>query len=172
MAEGKENTNAQGDDLYDEDEDDGIQENQFLTFGIASEIYGINILHVVEIIRLVKITSIPESLDFIKGIINLRGKIIPIMDVRIRFFLEEKEFDDRTCIVVVNIKGVEMGLIVDSVSEVIEIPEGNVEIMPNVSNSTQQRFVKGIGKIGDEVKILLDLDKLLFEEEIEKLKAM
>jgi len=165
--------NTKGMNLDDEDdEEDESQENRFLTFGIATEIYGISILSVVEIIRLVKIVNIPQSLPFIKGIINLRGKIIPVMSIRKRFDLTEKEFDDRTCIIVVNIKGVDIGLIVDKVSEVLEIPSDKVEAMPQIGNSGHQRFVKGIGKIGDEVKILLDLDKLLFEEELEKIKTL
>jgi len=156
----------------DDDDDDGIQENQFLTFGIASETYGINILQVMEIIRLVKITPIPETLAFIKGVINLRGKIIPVMDVRLRFNLASKDFDDRTCIVVVNIRDLEIGLIVDHVSEVLEIPAAHIEPMPTVNQSSHQRFVKGIGKMEGEVKILLDLDKLLFDEEIDQLKKV
>lgn len=150
--------------------DDRLQENQYLTFGIASEVYGINILSVVEIIRLINITSIPESFDFIKGIINLRGKIIPVMDVRIRFGIDEKAYDDRTCIVVTNIHGYEMGLIVDQVLEVVEIPNEQVEKMPSVGASTQQKFVKGIGKSEEGVRILLDLDRLLFEDEVGKIK--
>lgn len=166
----KENTSSAREMEDDLEEDDIIQENQFLTFEIAEEIYGINILSVVEIIRLLKITKIPESLSFIKGIINLRGKIIPVMDVRLRFSLDEREYDDRTCIVVVSIKGIDMGLIVDCVSEVIEIPETNIEAMPSLGGAGYQRFVKGIGKTEEGVKILLDLDKLLHDEELERIK--
>ena len=158
-------------DQFDE-EDDSLQEDQYLTFIIASETFGINILNIKEIIRIIKITSIPETLSFIKGVINLRGKIIPVMDVRIRFDLEERPFDDRTCIIVVHIKDLEMGLIVDRVAEVLEIPAKNVEPMPSMTTAVHHRFVKGFGKINDEVKILLDLDRLLFDEEIEHIKKI
>ncbi len=148
------------------------QENQYLTFTIGEEVYGINILNVLEIIRVVNITSVPDTFEFIKGIINLRGKIIPIMDVRIRFGFNERAFDDRTCIIVVNINNIEMGLIVDRVSEVLEIPSENIEPMPSLSQSGHQKFIKGIGKTEDGVKILLDLDKLLFESEIKQIKEI
>lgn len=152
------------------DDDEEIQENQFLTFSIAQEIYAINILNVVEIIRMIKITPLPETYTFIKGIINLRGKIIPVMDIRLRFSLPEKESDDRTCIIVVHIKDVEIGLIVDAVSEVTEIPTANIENMPDINKNSSQKYIQGLGKTGDQVKIILDLDRLLFEEQIEKLK--
>lgn len=161
----EENTKSIDEDI---DGDEGISENQFLTFALASETYGINILNVMEIIRMIKITDIPETFDFIKGIINLRGKIIPVMDVRIRFNIAEKEYGDRTCIIVINVKGVEMGLIVDNVNEVMEIPDARIEGMPSVSNSSHQRFVKGIGKTEGRITILLDLEKMLFDDDMKK----
>lgn len=163
--------NIENDDLTNDDIGDEIQENQFLTFGIEKETYAIDLLNVMEIIRLIQITPIPETFNFIKGIINLRGKIIPVMDVRMRFNLPEKAYEDRTCIIVVSIKGLEMGLIVDHVSEVLEIPENQIDSMPSVSKTTSQRFVRGIGKTEGGVKIILDLDKMLFDEEIEALKG-
>lgn len=162
-------------DLNTDDEsiidDDNNQENQFLTFTLGKEDYAINILNVVEIIRMLKITPIPETMTFIKGIINLRGKIIPIMDVRLRFGLEEKEHDDRTCIIVVHIRDVEIGLIVDAVSEVTEIESKYIEEMPDINKGQNQRYVKGLGKINNEVKVVLDMSRLLFDEEIEALKG-
>ena len=171
MAIGKEKTKIADDDLMNDDEGDEIQENQFLTFGIEKETYAIDLLNVMEIIRLIQITPIPETFNFIKGIINLRGKIIPVMDVRMRFNLSEKAYEDRTCIIVVSIKGLEMGLIVDHVSEVLEIPETQIDSMPSVSKTASQRFVRGIGKTDGGVKIILDLDKMLFDEELEALKG-
>lgn len=170
MAIDKERTKLADDENLVDDENDEIQENQFLTFGIEKETYAIDLLNVMEIIRLIQITPIPETFNFIKGIINLRGKIIPVMDVRLRFNIAEKGYEDRTCIIVVSIKGLEMGLIVDHVSEVLEIPEGQVDVMPSVSKTASQRFVRGIGKTDSGVKIILDLDKLLFDEEAEALK--
>jgi purine-binding chemotaxis protein CheW len=122
-----------------------------------------------EIIRIIKITPMPEMFDFLKGVINLRGNVIPVMDVRLRFGLKERDYDDRTCIIVVKIKDLEIGLIVDTVSEVIEIPEGQIEPPPKMHMKSQQKYIMGIGKTGDEVKILLDLNKLLFDEEIQKI---
>lgn len=170
-----ENTKGQVDEeTIDDDDDEGTisQEHQYLTFHIASEIYGIPILSVVEIIRMLQITPIPESLNFIKGIINLRGKIIPVMDVRLRFGLEERAHDDRTCIIVVNIQNIVMGLVVDQVAEVLEIPEKQVEPMPDVGQSDSKRYVKGIGRVDSGVKILLDLDKLIFEEALRKMQSL
>lgn len=155
-----------------DDEDIGGQENQFLTFNIGEETYGLNIQCVMEIIRILNFTPIPEMSEYIKGVINLRGKIIPVMDVRLRFALPPREYDDRTCIIVVRVQELEMGLIVDSVAEVIDIPEGQIEAAPRLGKVQTQRFVKGIGKVGDTVKIILDTDCLLFEEDIEKLKEV
>ena len=171
MSVEKEKTKvADTEDVILDEEGDEIQENQFLTFGIEKETYAIDLLNVIEIIRLIQITPIPEAFAFVKGIINLRGKIIPVMDVRMRFSISEKAYEDRTCIIVVNIKGLEMGLIVDHVSEVLEIPETQIDAMPTVSKTASQRFVKGIGKTDSGVKIILDLDKMLFDEEMEALK--
>lgn len=155
-----------------EDEEEEQQENKFLTFSISDETYGINILSVVEIIQIVEITKIPESLDYIKGIINLRGKIIPVMNVRLRFAMEEKEYDERTCIVVVNIHGIQMGMIVDAVSEVTEIPQDYIETMPSTSNAEQNKYVQGIGKTNEGVTILLDLDKLVGQEDVAHLNQI
>ena len=157
--------------IDDDDIDDEEQENQYLTFGIAEEVYGVSILQVREIIRIVKITPIPESAECIKGIINLRGKIIPVMDVRLRFGIEEKELNDRTCIVVAQIQNVDIGLLVDNVSEVLSINDDQIENMATTISS-KQRFVKGIGKIDDQIKIILDLDKLLFDVDMEEMKSL
>lgn len=151
------------------DDDDESQEDKYLTFRIDGEFYGINVLDVVEILRMIGITPIPESLPYIRGIINLRGKIIPVMDVRLRFGLEEKQADDRTCIIVVNMKGADIGLIVDTVAEVLEIPSEQIDAMPAVNQSGHQKFIRGIGKVEDSVKILLELEKMVNEEEIRSL---
>lgn len=157
-------------DIYDDD--DELQEDKYLTFKVSSENYGMNVLDVVEILRMITITNIPESLDYIKGIINLRGKIIPVMNVRVRFGLDEIEYDDRTCIIVVSVKGVDIGLIVDAVAEVLEISEGQIDCMPSVSQGAHQKFIRGIGKIDDQVKILLDLEKLIGDEDIAAIQGL
>lgn len=153
--------------------DDLGQEGQFLTFTIAGQEYGIEIKSVTEIIGIQKITDLPDLPEFVKGVINLRGKVIPVIDVRLRFGMEEREYDERTCIVVVNINDTSVGLVVDTVSEVMNIPEENIEPPPKVNKRIDgNRFVHGLGKVEDEVKILLNTEKLLFEEEMEMIKAV
>lgn len=155
--------------LFDMEED--TQKDRYLTFLINEECYGIEIKYVIEIIGIQAITKVPEQPDFIRGIINLRGKIIPVMDVRLRFKKEMKEYNDRTCIIVVDIDNLPMGLIVDSVVEVITIPENNIAEPPKIKNSNN-RFLKSIGKVGNEVKLLIDGEKLLSENMQEELNEM
>lgn len=166
MAEVKENEVVLDD--YDEDDED-TQKDKFLTFQVGTEEFGISIRHVTEIIGLQKITDVPDMPGFIKGVINLRGKVIPVMDVRSRFKLESREYDDRTCIVVVNIKDKSVGLVVDRVSEVADIPESQIEPPAQIGSGTASRYIQGMGKIGEEVKILLDVDRLLYEDELESI---
>lgn len=142
------------------------QKGKFLTFCIGNEFYGIEIKYVTEIIGLQPITEIPEMPTYIKGIINLRGKIIPVMDVRLRFKKPYLEYNDRTCIVVIDIREVSIGLIVDSVSEVISLPDEEIVDPPNMAKESN-KYIKGIGKVGSEVKLLLDSDKLLNETDLE-----
>lgn len=152
------------DDLYDDDED--TQKDKFLTFHLAGEDYGIEIAYVTEIIGIQKITDVPDMPDFVKGVINLRGKVIPVMDVRRRFNLEERDYDERTCIIVVDMNDAAVGLVVDKVNEVADIPEDQIEPPPRTGKDTSSRFIHGMGKIEDEVKILLKVDKLLFDDEL------
>lgn len=148
--------------------EEDTQRNKFLTFSLGSEFYGIEIKYVMEIIGMHVITEIPEMPEYIRGIINLRGKIIPVMDVRLRFNKEFKEYYDRTCIVVIEVKDVSIGLIVDSVSEVLNIQDENIVPPPDISKSNN-RYIKGIGKTGNDVKLILDCEKLLNDEEIEEI---
>ncbi len=155
-------------DDYDEDDED-TQKDKFLTFQVGTEEFGISIRHVTEIIGLQKITDVPDMPGLIKGVINLRGKVIPVMDVRSRFKLESREYDDRTCIVVVNIKDKSVGLVVDRVSEVADIPESQIEPPVQIGSGTASRYIQGMGKIDEDVKILLDVDRLLYEDELESI---
>jgi purine-binding chemotaxis protein CheW len=148
-------------------EEEDTQEGRFLTFSLGSESYGIEIRYVTEIIGIQPITEIPELPDYIRGIINLRGKIIPVMDVRLRFKKEPKEYNDRTCVIVVDIRDVSVGLIVDSVSEVLTIAEQDIVEPPQINRGSSNRYIKNIGKVGNDVKLLLDCDKLLSENEME-----
>jgi purine-binding chemotaxis protein CheW len=141
---------------------------RFMTFTIGQETYGIEIRYVTEIVGIQQSTELPESPDYIKGIINLRGKIIPVMDVRLRFSKAQKEYDDRTCIIVADFSGMSVGLIVDSVSEVVTLEKENiVEMQSGVG--INNRYVNNIGKIGGNVILLLDSGKLLTGKEIEAL---
>ncbi|MFZ5944953.1 MAG: chemotaxis protein CheW [Bacillota bacterium] len=162
-------TNVQAQELFEQEED--TQKGKFLTFSIGRESYGIEIKYVTEIIGLQPVTEIPELPEYIRGIINLRGKIIPVMDVRLRFKKEFREYNDRTCVVVIDIKELSIGLIVDSVSEVLAIPESEIVFPPEV-NKTGNKYIKGIGKVGSEVKLILDCEKLLNDDEAEKINIM
>lgn len=126
-------------------------------------------MHVTEIVGIHDITVVPELPYYVKGIINLRGKIIPIINIRLRFKKEAKDYNDRTCIIVVDIMDISMGLIVDDVSEVITIEEESIIPPTSIKSGFHNRYIKGIGKVGNDVKSLLDCDKLLNYEEIEEI---
>jgi purine-binding chemotaxis protein CheW len=158
------------DDFYDDDDED-TQKDKYLTFTVGKEDYGIEITHVTEIIGVQKITDVPDMPAYIKGVINLRGKVIPVIDVRLRFRMPEREYDDRTCTVVVSVNGTPIGLVVDTVKEVVDIPENQIELPPEVAESSTQRYIKGLGKIGDDVKILLDVEKLVRNEDIAAMQS-
>ena len=158
------------DDFYDDDDED-TQKDKYLTFTVGKEDYGIEISHVTEIIGIQKITDVPDMPAYIKGVINLRGKVIPVMDVRLRFRMPEREYDDRTCTVVVSVNGTPVGLVVDTVKEVIDIPENQIELPPEVAESSTQRYIKGLGKIGEDVKILLDIEKLVRHEDMAAMQS-
>ena len=144
------------------------QKGKYVTFKSGDEYFGLKIQYVNEIIVFQEITKIPESEDYIKGLINLRGKIIPVIDVRLRFKQEPFEYTDRTCIIVVNVKNIVVGLIVEQIAEVVEIQEENIIPSPSVgkADKSQNKYVYAIGKVGDQVKLLLDPDRLLNDEEI------
>lgn len=150
-----------------------VKENKYLTFELEQESYGIPILKVKEIIGMMNITHVPRLPKFVKGVINLRGKIIPVIDLRLKFGMEEKNYDDRTCIVVVELKtedGVKTsGIIVDMVQEVIDIDNSNIEPPPQRSSDVNNNFLMGIGKVKDKVIILLDAEKVLFTGEFDTL---
>jgi purine-binding chemotaxis protein CheW len=152
--------------------EEDTQKDKYLIFSIGKEFYGIDIKYVIEIIGIEPITEVPELPDYIRGVINLRGKIIPVMDVRLKFKKEEKEYDDRTCIIVVEIDNISIGLIIDTVLEVANIQENNISPPPKTSTNrdTANKYIKGIGKLQNEVRLLIDCHKLLEEEEIEELK--
>ena len=139
--------------------------DQYLTFDIDNEAYGIAIAIIKEIIKVCDITKVPLTPSYVKGIINLRGDIITIVDIRTRFQKEEKPYDDLTCIVVIEFGKLLLGLIVDNVREVKYIKESDVKNPPSAKLSYTNQYIKNIGKVDDEVILLLDLDKLLAQEE-------
>lgn len=141
------------------------EENKYLTFKLADEEYGVEILKVREINGIMKITSVPQMPPYMKGVINLRGKVIPVVDLRLKFGIEEIEHTEETCIIVVDV-GREIGIIVDTVSEVLDISQDDVEPAPSMGGSVDTSFILGMGKVGDEVKILLDINKVLSAKEL------
>lgn len=151
-------------------EEEDTQKGKFLTFSIGSEVYGLEIKYVTEIIGIQEITQVPELPDYIRGIINLRGKIIPVMDVRLRFRKPIKSYNDRTCIIVVEVNGASVGLIVDTVSEVISIQEQQIVPPPELNKAQGNRYIKGIGKVGNEIKLIVDCSRLLNDEEVQALE--
>ena len=145
---------------------------QLVTFSIGEEEFGVDILKVQEIIRTMEITKVPRAQEFVEGVINLRGKVIPIIDLRRRFGLSSKEYDKHTRIIVIEISNMIVGFVVDSVSEVLRIPAGTVEPPPAVVAGMDSEYISGVGKLHDRLLILLDLDKLLSNVDIESLSQL
>ena len=150
------------------------REGKYLTFGLAGEEYGIGILKVKEIIGMMSITTVPQTPEFLRGVINLRGKVIPVMDLRLRFGMNSIEYTDRTCIIVVEITGdtgtIQVGVVVDSVSEVLNIDADSIEDTPTFGTSLNTEYILGMAKMEGGVKILLDIDRVLKQEEIANLE--
>ena len=145
------------------------REGKYLTFVLAGEEYGIGILKVKEIIGIMQITMVPQTPAYMKGVINLRGKVIPIVDLRVKFGIETMEYTDKTCIIVVEVASngqkVMIGILVDSVSEVLNIKGADIEDAPNFGSSLNTNYILGMAKTGERVKILLEIDKVLSDGE-------
>lgn len=143
---------------------------KYLTFRLGNEDFGLEILKVQEIIGMQEITSIPRTPAYVKGVINLRGKVIPVMDLRLKFDMEEAEVSRKTCIIVVQVRGemgdLIMGIVVDEVSEVLEISGREIEPAPTFGTRINTDFVLGMAKTESAVKILLDLDRVLTQQDI------
>lgn len=156
------------DDLLSISDDEYVKKTKYMTFKSGSEHFGLDIQYVNEIIKVPSITAIPRTEAYIKGLINLRGKIVPVIDVRLRFNQDPLQYDDRTCIIVINVGDVTVGLIVEQIAEVIEIKEENILPPPKMGrvDKTDHRFVYGIARVGNSVKLLLDPDKLLHDEDL------
>lgn len=150
--------------------EEDTQKGKFLTFVLGNEAYGIGIEFVTEIIGILPITEIPELPNYIMGIINLRGQIIPVMDVRLRFKKPFRQYNERTCIIVIDILDNSVGLIVDSVAEVLNISDEDIVLPPTSNTGFSNKYIKGIGKVGNEVKLLLECERLLSKDELENLE--
>ncbi len=148
---------------------------KYLTFSLGSEEYGVEIMKIREIIGIMEITAVPHTPEYIKGVINLRGRVIPILELRLRFNMATKEYDDRTCIIVVEVNGpsgpIMIGMLVDSVSEVVNIDSAEIEPPPEFGTPTESENILGMGKIKGDVKILLDVDKIVGAGVLEHLEA-
>ena len=159
------------DEHFVEDDEETQQDNKYLTFKISNESYGIDIGDITEIIEMQKITEVPDMPHYVKGVINLRGRVIPVINLRLRFNLEEIGYDDRTCIVIAKVNDVSIGFIVDRVLEVLDIPEDDIAPPPQFKTASgYEKYVMGIGKIGEDVKILLDAEKIINSEELLRIK--
>ena len=146
------------------------REGKYLTFRLNSEEYGIGILKIKEIIGMMPITTVPQTPEFVKGVINLRGKVIPVIDLRLRFGMESIDYTERTCIIVVEIEGskmtVQIGIVVDAVSEVLNVNGDDIEDTPTFATKLNTEYILGMAKMEGGVKILLDIDKVLNADEI------
>lgn len=150
------------------------KEGKYLTFSIADEEYGVSILKIKEIIGMMPITTVPQTPEFIKGVINLRGKVIPVVDLRLKFGMDAIDYTERTCIIVVEIEGstgtVQIGIVVDSVSEVLNIKGDDIEETPTFGAKLNTDYILGMAKMEGGVKILLDIDQVLSTKEVAALE--
>jgi purine-binding chemotaxis protein CheW len=150
---------------------------KYLTFKLGNEEYGLEILKVQEIIKMMDITHVPRTPHFVKGVINLRGKVIPVIDLRLKFGMDEVDETDKTCVIVVQISGrdgetVIMGTIVDEVSEVLDITAAEIEPSPSMGSSVDTQFILGMAKAKGSVKILLDINKVLSSQDIAAMASL
>lgn len=143
---------------------------KYLTIRLKDETYGIPIRPIQDIIEIQEYTEVPQTPDYVKGVINLRGTVIPVIDLRNKFGMEEQEYDKKTCIIVVDLDEIQTGLIVDRVLEVQEFSDDNIDPTPSMSSQVQVKFISGMGKLGEEVYILLDLENILEQEEMDELR--
>ena len=150
-----------------EKQENKVSEEQLVVFSLADETYGIDISVVNEIIRMQSITQVPRTPEFVEGVINLRGRIVPVIDLRKRFGLEVSEETQASRIMVVELEGIIMGMIVDAVSEVLRLPKDSIEPTPPMVSGVDAAYLRGVGKWDDRLIILLDIDKVLYKNEQE-----
>ena len=156
------------DEFVDDDELEAGDSNKYLLCRIGEEVYGIDIRHVTDIVEMQGITYIPDMPEYVKGVINLRGKVIPSVDLRLRFGMQGREYDDRTCIVIIRMGDFSVGFIVDTVTEVLDVPGSDVEPPPSFQRDEKKdRYIAGLAKIGQNVRILLDVEKIVKQDELQ-----
>lgn len=159
------------DEMWADDEEGGPQTEKYLFFNLGEELYGVNIMNVTEIIELQRIIEVPDLPEYMRGVINLRGKVIPVMDLRSRFGMELRPYDDRTCIIVTRIDSAALGMIVDTVAEVHDVPEQNIESAQTFAVSANDHYVEGVARVEDRVTILIDTQKILHARDLQAVKA-
>ncbi|MCX7679720.1 MAG: chemotaxis protein CheW [Spirochaetes bacterium] len=142
---------------------------QYVTFMIGNEYYGVEVLKVQEIIGMTQIVYVPNSADFMKGVINLRGTVVPVVDMRKRFRMPEREYDMFTVIIIVEVKNRMIGMIVDSVSDVVEMEESEIQETPHFAVKIETDYIRGMGQVDDKLVIILDIDKILSASDLEKM---
>lgn len=153
----------------------GINTQKYLTFTLGDETYGLDILRVQEIIGMMPVTRVPQTPGFVRGVINLRGRVVPVVDLRVKFEAPSALDTERTCIVVVQVSGKTssvMGVVVDEVSEVVDIAEEQIEDTPDFGGGIDTEFVRGLGKVEGSVVMLLDIDRVLSATEMKTVESI
>jgi purine-binding chemotaxis protein CheW len=153
--------------VNEENFEEDMQRGRYLTFSLDGNVYGLPIRFVTEIIGIQEPTKVPETPDYVKGVVNLRGRIIPLVDMRLKFGRKEIPYNDRTCVVVIDVGGVTVGLVVDKVNDVLGIRDDQIATPPAGVFGYENRYIEGVGKVGDMVQLLLDAEKLLRPDEME-----
>lgn len=143
-----------------------LEQRQYITFMLGKELYGADVMNAQEVMGITSIDYVPDTSPYMKGVIDLRGKIVPIIDLRLKFGMEEKEYNDETTIIITEMHNELVGLIVDSVANVIPISREDVQNVPHFTNNMDRDSVQGISKVGNNIIILLDIDKVLTKEEM------
>lgn len=143
--------------------------SQYVTFKIDNEMYGVEVLRVHEIVGITKITHVPNSMEFMKGVINLRGNVVPVIDIRLKFNMDPRDYDDTTVILIVELKEYLVGLVVDTVSDVISISSQEIQDTPHFSTNIDTDFIQGVGNKDDNLVIILDVNRILSSAEFEKI---
>jgi purine-binding chemotaxis protein CheW len=153
-----------------EKEINAVEVKQYVTFIIGAETYGVNVLSVQDIIGMTQITPVPNTFSFMKGVINLRGAVVPVIDLRKKFNMDNRDYDGFTVIIIVEVKGVKIGMIVDSVADVVGIPVTNIQNTPHFSSKIETNFIDGIGQLENNLIIILNVDKILSVDELDSLE--